>query len=489
MSLLTLTTTTESEHCSHDHAAVYQLVENETTRWGIRNDVRRNFLYERSKDTGELVRGGILHPIEAIALALNDGTRSLDMVETELMHLFDLDRHTACANIEALLKRRADALSRLNGSASVANNRYNPRDFIIPAHLIDLETARLYKPIGLSFHLSDDCMRNCIYCNIERRKRRDTQELTRKRWVELFRECIDLDILTITLSGGDPFMNKDIVEFISLLTQAGIQPLTATKSRVSKEVARRLKEAGLQRIQVSIDAASYGLGDLMTGSPGAFESAIESIRNLLDAGMTVRSNCVMTRVNVGQAPALVNLLLGMGVDTISLTGFGRSLYVDPNLNDLLFLSQEEKDSLEALARSYTDGTVRASLGVDWSTSTPESRWESFPHRSMCSAGRWGFIIHSDGKVTLCDEMPLNDWNVVGDVTHQSILEVWQSPRIDQLLNPPMEQFKDTACADCADFTECANAPGRCFRDAQKSFGTYFAPSPNCPRAPIGLRQT
>jgi radical SAM protein with 4Fe4S-binding SPASM domain len=198
----------------------------------------------------------------------------------------------------------------------------------------------------------------------------------------------------------------------------------------------------------------------------------------------------MTKYNIAQAADLVRLLRSLGVEEIALTSVGRSLFV-ADFDSLFFDPGEYMwfETAKQVAASYKTPPLRISANrmVAMDTLAPEERIEGFKNRSQCTAGRWGFVVLSDGKVITCDEMPIVDPFVVGDVSKQSISEVWASPQIGYLLQPPQEKFAGTACHDCPDFVSCHAIRGRCFRDALKAYGSFYAPTPGCPRAPRGRR--
>jgi radical SAM protein with 4Fe4S-binding SPASM domain len=451
----------------------------------MREDVRRVLLYKQELDSGAIARLGRLHPVEAIVLAHFDGARTVREIEKTIQYLFDASAEDASAFIQGLLTRKRDCLTNVDNGSGL---RYDPGKFVIPHDLIDVSTLRLYRPIVLSFRVHDDCMRDCIYCNVQKRSSRDLRLLPLGRYEELADECKDLGIAQVILSGGDPFMRDDIVRIVKLFTERSLQVFVSTKSHISEGLARQLAEIGLSRMQVSIDAADEAMADSLTRRPGSFKQMIASIRNLLRAGISVRSNCVMTRRNYRGALTLIDMLQDLGVSVVSLTSCARSLYRE-HAEELL-LDPEEKAWLETNVRALPGfGTaILLSTPVDHSMMSPEERSRGFASRAACTGGRWGFIVHSDGKVTLCDEMPLIEELIVGDLSWQSIQEVWDSENIARLIRPDREKFAGSVCFDCDVFNECHQLAGRCFRDAYKVYGRFHAPTPLCPRAPIGPRQ-
>ncbi|MFN8062429.1 MAG: radical SAM protein [Vicinamibacterales bacterium] len=285
-----------------------------------------------------------------------------------------------------------------------------------------------------------------------------------------------------------PTFRKDAATIVAAFTAAGHRVILSTKSHVSRDVAARLKGAGLDHLQVSIDGATSEIADFMTNSRGFFSPILNTIRNAQDVGISVRTNCVLTSCNTRSAPQLLVLLADLGVEVIRLTPYGLSPYTElaptlfPARQDLSWLATE----VMVFGRRYSNVDVQLG-GVAAEAATARQREQQWHERSSCSAGRYGMIVLSDGKVILCDEVPVAAHFVVGDLTHQSLMDVWDSPALAHCVHPPQAKFGGTSCQRCAAFAECHQLKGRCFRDAWKAFGTFYAPAPTCPQAPPSRR--
>jgi len=242
----------------------------------------------------------------------------------------------------------------------------------------------------------------------------------------------------------------------------GINPFLTTKSHVLPRAAKALADAGLRWTQVSIDTADPETADYLTGTPGYADHAIDTIRNLVTAGISVRINSIVTRHNVRQMPALAQLLLNLGVRLVHFTSVSVSMY-QPNTEDLL-PSFEECNWLTEQVSKY-----EAKYHVSFTRPPNPGKERPYSERSLCSAGVWGMIMHSDGKITLCDEMPLVPEMIIGDVSRQSLMEVWNSQRLLDLRYPRREEFAGTgsACYECEEFEACHRGRGRCFREAPR----------------------
>jgi radical SAM protein with 4Fe4S-binding SPASM domain len=476
--------TTSSDMLSHDHQKVLGLRHDNRGEWKLKHDVNRVVLYKYNNEVAEATNASLIHPAEAIVLALFDGKKTVADVEATVAGLFSVSIDTACPIVGAILQRHSEALT--DGFQADAPT-YDPSTFVIPADQVNMDTSRFFRPLSLLFRVSDDCMRSCVYCSSPKPATK-LKLLSLDRYNELADECLQMQISAILIGGGDPFMRSDIVELIKIWTSRGIHPFITTKSFVSDLLAQRLADAGLRRMQVSFDSPVEKTADFMTGSRGFFKQAVVSIRNLLSNGIGVRINCIVTSHNVEQMPDLVRLLGDLGVYSLTLSPVGRSMHIS-DFDSLFFDESEYKwfEKCRDVSRQYPGMRIKADRVEDPGALSVEERNVRYPSRSLCTAGRWGLVIMSDGKVVTCDEVPAIEPFVVGDVSYESVAEVWSSPKIRYLQKPPRNQFLGTACFDCPDFDECHTGKGRCFRDAMKVYGSFYAPTPACPRAPRGLR--
>lgn len=466
------------------------LIKNDTSEWGLKNDKKRVLLYEAMDDGATINRVALLNPSEAILLSLFDGKRTVEEVVRVSADLFGESLKNAEKNIAQLIKKRGDSMEEKGENSQTA--QYNPSDFVIPPSEVDLVHSRLYVPIGLTFRVAGECMRDCIYCNIKQVPDTPETVMPLERWDQLAEEVKQLEMISIILSGGDPFMNKNLAQIIEMFTKRSISPFLATKSLVTKEKAKQLKDAGLTAMQVSIDAPSADVADFLTDSPGTFKQSVASIENLLEAGIKVSTNTVITAYNVLLIPELVRLLSRLGVKQMRNSQFGRSFYKD--YQDDLYVSERAGKWLEKrLIKLYEEEDIPVpfdySYSLDQSLQDPAEKKDAYLNRSICSGGRWGYIIAPGGEVIPCDEMPVTDEYVVGNVSRQSIMEVWDSPGFHKYVKPAREPFKGTVCYECDIFDACHQRQGRCYRDALKAYGSMYEPAPACWKAPKGIRLT
>ena len=163
-------------------------------------------------------------------------------------------------------------------------------------------TDKYGRPItDLRISITDRCNYKCVYC------RTGTDgpayaELTFDEYLRMARIFVDLGITKIRLTGGEPLLRSGLVDFVrdlaKLRTLNGTTPDIAltTNGHLLADLAQPLKDAGLHRVTVSLDAVDPELFARITRVPKGFENVVAGIRAARRAGLDpVKVNCVLLR--------------------------------------------------------------------------------------------------------------------------------------------------------------------------------------------------
>jgi len=121
-------------------------------------------------------------------------------------------------------------------------------------------------------------------------------------YLRMTRIFAGLGIKKVRLTGGEPLLRKGIVHFVSDLAQlrsADGQPLeiaVTTNGHLLAEMARPLKDAGLHRVTVSMDAVDPERFARITRVSNGYDNVLAGIRAAKRAGLKpVKVNCVLLR--------------------------------------------------------------------------------------------------------------------------------------------------------------------------------------------------
>ncbi len=127
-------------------------------------------------------------------------------------------------------------------------------------------------------------------------------ELAIGEYLRLIRLFVSLGITKVRLTGGEPLLRRglvDLVRELSRLRTLSGEPLDlalTTNGHLLGSLAQPLKDAGLSRITVSMDAVEEAVFERITRVPGSFQTVLAGIRAAQQAGLgPVKINCVLLR--------------------------------------------------------------------------------------------------------------------------------------------------------------------------------------------------
>lgn len=496
----------------------------ETTRpvispyWRLKHSGKWNVLWKYDPD--EIIYL-IIRPLASAIIPLCNGIwtmREIAMIFQYAQGFNSLDKSiNLVTKIIQSTNSEHDCIVEMNDSIAPFVKKYDPLEYIVSPNAFK-EQARLSFPLNLNVIFSNNCQTDCLYCYANRRRISHSRELSAERWKELFHEARELGIEAISLSGGDPLFRKDAVDLIAELIKLDMLFLLSTKCHVPAQIADELVSAGMtsslnrikREIQISMDGPDASTADILAGSKGYFSRALDSIKNLVERDFNVRVKAVITPLNADKIYDWARLLSNQGVKKISCAAYNRTYY---RHNDSLFLTPEDhiriREQFDRIKSDFphldlrktgfseemgngkevTAKPARSSQPItDEKHKLETEKTISWQNRAFCSGGRSSMTITPDGKVVLCDTVPQDDIFVVGDLTEQSIKEVWDSDTVVNFAYPDRENFKNTECYTCEDRLECHVLYGYCFRDSFFNYGSIFTPPPKCPKAPDdGLR--
>lgn len=122
------------------------------------------------------------------------------------------------------------------------------------------------------------CQCNCVHCSAGIYEK-DEEELDLQSWKEVIDQLSRLGIPRIYFTGGEPLLRKDIFELINYTSAHGhIVFLETNGAMLSNEVVKKLKQAGVSSIDISLDSHSSKIHDSLRGMEGVFNKVIEGIK-------------------------------------------------------------------------------------------------------------------------------------------------------------------------------------------------------------------
>lgn len=243
-------------------------------------------------------------------------------------------------------------------------------------------------PRSVRISLTDRCDMACVYCRPSMRDGYLPAEdrLALDHWTTLVRALMSEGVRRVRITGGEPLLHRDVVEVVRRIRALGVDDLalTTNASRLA-ELARPLRDAGLQRINVSIDSLDGERFWRITRG-GDLGAVLRGIDAAVAAGFDeIKTNTVVLRDdNDQELPDIVRWAWGLGITPrfIEVMGVGeggriwrdRLVPVDAmraGLADVIEITHGERDPERGPARyaRARDGSGRRVGFITGSTDT------------------------------------------------------------------------------------------------------------------------
>lgn len=326
--------------------------------------------------------------------------------------------------------------------------------------------SKLKSPIYVQIEVTSECNLRCSHCynfwrynSAPKRESLSLPEL--KKVAEVLGEH---DIFYVTITGGEPFLEKDrVYGFLEFLREQNIRvTVNSNATLITDDDARKLSEYSIEVFLVSLMSSSAEKHNAIAGSKSAFSRAIQGIQTLQKHGINVAVNTVATKINHGDIYTTGKWVYdNFGIKNYSATP------ICPSVPEHESLVLNEKEVFVVLHQLLS---LQKELGMNvdllevlptclFSDSQDENIVKIFAKR-MCTAGNTTITIGSQGDVRVCSY----DQESYGNILAEDFQSIWRR----------MEKWRDNSllpheCESCAIVESCG---GGCRVNSNLRTGQY-----------------
>jgi len=348
-------------------------------------------------------------------------------------------------------------------------------------------TDEKYIPLVISWNMTLRCNLKCAHCYINAEETKTSvKELSTDAAKMLIHQITEVSKPLLILSGGEPLLRDDIYEIIKYGADRGLRMgMGSNGVLIDDEVAKKLKEAGMWTVAISLDSSIPERHDEFRGVKGCWQHAVDAIKALKKAGIQVQVNCTVTQQNYDEVEDIMALSEKLGVENFHLfflvpTGRGTDIEdITPQMYEEMItktLAKTTKYKLNVKPSCAPQFMrVAKEQGVDM------SRWVR-----GCMAGLYYCRIYPSGEVTPCPYMPVS----LGNIREKSFKDIWFNSKVFQSLRD-FDQLKGK-CGVCEHNSICGGCRARAYgvttdqmdfcgalHEPTKMKGDYLAEDPWC----------
>ncbi len=205
-------------------------------------------------------------------------------------------------------------------------------------------------PLKAEWEVINTCNARCQTCK-DWQSKPDSTILSHSESIELVRQLAKAGLVNLTFTGGEPLLRKDLFEIISFAKSQGLTTELVTNGLlINERRANKLIEAGLDRICISLDAATACLNDEIRGIKGYYDLAVSAIDNLkamrANSSPEIIIKAVVTHRNIKELIPLAELTIVKGIDGFCFNfaqTFGKRNF---GFNDSFKLTQSDYEQVE-----------------------------------------------------------------------------------------------------------------------------------------------
>lgn len=149
------------------------------------------------------------------------------------------------------------------------------------------------------WNMTRTCNLRCRHCYMDADSERHGGELTTEEARDFIYDLSTFRSPALLFSGGEPLMRDDFFELAEYASELGVRPTLSTNGTlITKKIARRIKEAGVTYVGISLDGIGP-VNDAFRGTDGAYEAAMRGIRHCTEVGQRVGLRFTINQNNVG----------------------------------------------------------------------------------------------------------------------------------------------------------------------------------------------
>lgn len=329
-------------------------------------------------------------------------------------------------------------------------------------------------PLWLLAELTYDCPLHCPYCSnpvqmTERKNECDTQT-----WKKVLTEAREMGAVQLGFSGGEPLLRKDLEILVAHASKLGFYTNLITSGiGLTEKRIKRLKDAGLDHIQLSFQAANADENDLIGNKRHSFEQKLAVAKLVKQYDYPMVLNFCLTRQNIDKIADVLALSCELGGDFVELATV--QYYGWAYLNrDHLLPTKEQLISAEATVNSFR--AIQGDNDPQFIFVTPDY-YETRPKACMNGWATTFLTVTPDGSALPCHSakiLPLTFPNV----KDSSLEKIWHE---DFSFN----KFRglDWLPSPCRDCDEKEKDFGGCRCQAFMLTGDMHKTDPVCDKSP------
>jgi radical SAM protein with 4Fe4S-binding SPASM domain len=340
-------------------------------------------------------------------------------------------------------------------------------------------------PYLVSYAITRKCNLKCKHCYSDALDVAAPDELSTSEAKKLLDTVAAWGIQLLIIDGGEPLCRDDFFDIAKYASDKGMRTVVGSNGTlIDVETAERMKQVGVQCVQISIDGAKPETHDSLRGEEGSFDRAMQGVEACKQAGLPFQFGMVIRKQSLPEVPSMLELAVKSGANAAEFFDLVQVARVRKECSGEILSNTERKNVMEWLAEAQRDcaivirtpGCPMYPLILKQKNVQPKHfpahllRRIPYYDRGCAAAMPNGYItILPNGDVIPCMLLQVK----LGNIREESIVKLWEESPILAKLRSRL--LLEGECNRCRHRDVCAGCRGRAYEET----GSILASDPGC----------
>ena len=296
-------------------------------------------------------------------------------------------------------------------------------------------------PTSIHVEIASECNERCVHCYIPHEFKQDL--IDENLFDSILSQAIELKLLHITISGGEPMLHPHFIDFMRKCREADFSVnILSNLTLLNDEMIKEMKLNPLLSVQTSIYSMQADIHDGITHQNGSLNRTITSVIKLIRNHIPVQINCPILKNNVSSYQEVKEWAtkqnISMGVDYSIIAQYNhnkKNINCRLSAEELRYVISEQFSSDSSVREEFEKNIIERRKKTD--------------NDYICSVCNSSICIGPNGNV-----FPCVGWSskVLGNIKFQSLKDVWIKSEV----------VKELRAIKFKDFTKCGNCSSKDF---------------------------
>jgi radical SAM protein with 4Fe4S-binding SPASM domain len=321
-------------------------------------------------------------------------------------------------------------------------------------------------PLSFDLELTARCNNDCRHCYINLSagdRAAGGEELSLDEIGRIADEAVQLGVLWVLLTGGEPLLRRDFGDVYLALKRRGLLTSVFTNATlVDRDIVGLLRAYPPRTVEVTMYGATQETYEAVSRARGSYRAFRRGLDLLLQAGLPVRLKAMALRSNVHELQAMAAFARAYGCGPFRFDPL-LHLRFDGDAERNAEIRRERLTPAEIVAAEQSDRERAAAVRDECRRAAASGDLVDAGLLLRCGAGDGSFTVGYDGTFRLCSSL----WHpeCISDLRRVSLAEAWSTlvPAVRALRSENAAYRK--ACGSCQLTNLCLWCPAHAYLES------------------------